>query len=66
MATPGEDIETIPGEPLSVGKWPTGCRFWPRCPMAQEDCRVGPQPPLARFAHQLTACIHADQMEEKA
>jgi oligopeptide/dipeptide ABC transporter ATP-binding protein len=64
MAIPGQDIETISGEPLSVGAWPAGCRFWPRCPLAQDDCRVGAQPALAAYARQLTACIHADLMDQ--
>jgi len=33
-AVPGQDLETIAGEPPSVGAWPSGCRFWPRCPLA--------------------------------
>jgi len=62
-ATPGKDIETIPGEPLSVGKWPAGCRFAPRCPYVEDDCRQGTQPPLRPVDRQLSACIHADRME---
>ena len=62
-AQPGQDLEAIGGEAPSLGAWPSGCRFWPRCPMAQDDCRQDRQPPLAWFAGRWTACIHADRME---
>ncbi|MEP7335396.1 MAG: ABC transporter ATP-binding protein [Actinomycetota bacterium] len=62
-AHPGQDLEAIGGEAPSLGAWPSGCRFWPRCPMAQDDCRPDGQPPLAWFAGRWTACIHADLME---
>jgi len=62
-AAPGQDLEAIGGEAPSLGAWPSGCRFWPRCPMAQDDCRPDGQPPLAWFAGRWTACIHADLME---
>lgn len=63
-ARPGEDLETIAGEPLSIGAWPPGCRFAPRCPLADEACRHGAQPSLMQVARQLSACIHADRMDE--
>ncbi len=63
-ATPGQDIETVVGEPLSVGNWPVGCRFAPRCPLADDACREGPQPALRSVGEQQSACIHAEQMEE--
>ena len=63
LAVPGEDLVTIPGDPASVGSWPSGCRFWPRCSLADDDCREGPQPPLALAGRQRTACLHHDRME---
>ena len=61
-AVPGQDIEAIPGDPLSAGHWPQGCRFAPRCSLAQEDCRRGPQPALKPIARQLSACLYAERM----
>jgi oligopeptide/dipeptide ABC transporter ATP-binding protein len=61
-AVPGQDLETIAGEPPSVGAWPPGCRFWPRCPLADDACRHGDQPPLQQVGGQLSACIHTDRM----
>ena len=28
----------IPGNPPAAGRWPTGCRFAPRCPQAGDGC----------------------------
>jgi peptide/nickel transport system ATP-binding protein len=63
-ATPGQDLEAIEGEPPSVGAWPAGCRFWPRCPLSDDACRHGPQPILVAVGRQLSACIHPDRMDE--
>jgi oligopeptide/dipeptide ABC transporter ATP-binding protein len=63
-AIPGEDIRAIAGEPLTVGTWPPGCRFWPRCPLADDACRSGTQPALALSGEQWSACIHADRIGE--
>ena len=63
-AVPGQDLEAIPGDAASVGSWPAGCRFWPRCALADEDCRRGPQPALMPAAQQLSACIHAERLSE--
>lgn len=63
LAVPDEDLETIPGDPASAGAWPDGCRFWPRCPLEDQDCREGSQPALAPAGPQRTACLHHDRME---
>ncbi len=31
-------LTAIPGNVPSLGQWPAGCRFAPRCPMAKPDC----------------------------
>jgi len=46
--------------PLNV---PTGCRFHPRCPLAQEICR-STEPPLARLAGKhASACHFAEEVQ---
>ncbi len=30
---------SIPGSPPQAGSYPSGCRFHPRCPLAEEECR---------------------------
>jgi oligopeptide/dipeptide ABC transporter ATP-binding protein len=61
-APPGQYLEAIGGETPPLGAWPIGCRFWPRCPLADSECRQGEQPPLAWIDGRWTACIHADRM----
>jgi oligopeptide/dipeptide ABC transporter ATP-binding protein len=63
-AEPERDLEVIPGDPPTVGRWPAGCRFWPRCPLADAACERGAQPGLVRIGSQLTACIHTERMAE--
>jgi oligopeptide/dipeptide ABC transporter ATP-binding protein len=62
VAEPGRELETIGGETPSVGRWPAGCRFWPRCGFATEICRRGAQPPLTVIDGQRTACIRAEEI----
>jgi oligopeptide/dipeptide ABC transporter ATP-binding protein len=61
-AEPGQPLETIGGETPSVGRWPTGCRFWPRCSFAVEVCKVGSQPQLMEVGGHSTACIRATEI----
>jgi oligopeptide/dipeptide ABC transporter ATP-binding protein len=35
-----ERVRTLPGEPPDASHVPSGCRFHPRCPIAEERCRV--------------------------
>jgi oligopeptide/dipeptide ABC transporter ATP-binding protein len=60
---PGDDIATIPGEPVSVGRWPEGCRFHPRCHYAIDACRAGPQPAMRQLEAQRSACIRAEELD---
>jgi peptide/nickel transport system ATP-binding protein len=63
---PGTDLYSIPGLPPDLSDPPPGCRFSPRCPFTQQDCRTL-DPPLItvtpskrhsqRHSHQ-HACWH--------
>lgn len=64
LACPGKDLEAIPGDPTSVGHWPKGCRFWPRCTIADDMCRADCNFPLLAVGNQLSACIHHERMEK--
>ena len=63
-------FEPIPGEAPSVGAWPEGCRFWPRCGLAlrvgngeaPSRCSSGGQPRPVEFEGRLTACTFASSM----
>ena len=64
IASPGMDLVAIPGDPTSVGNWPKGCRFWPRCVLAKDDCKQERDYPLIPLEKQLSACIYHNQMEK--
>jgi oligopeptide/dipeptide ABC transporter ATP-binding protein len=42
---PDADLPTIPGAPPDLRRLPPGCSFAPRCPRAQDRCRIE-RPPL--------------------
>jgi len=44
-------LEIIPGQPPRPGKFPTGCRFAPRCPHADHKC-VSEAPPITKLDSQ--------------
>jgi oligopeptide/dipeptide ABC transporter ATP-binding protein len=44
-----ERLYSIEGQPPSMAKLPAGCRFCPRCPMAQDICREQ-QPPEVKIS----------------
>jgi oligopeptide/dipeptide ABC transporter ATP-binding protein len=58
----GRPLVAISGEPPSVGGWPAGCRFWPRCPVGDDTCRQGQQPTLAPIDGQMTACLYPERL----
>ena len=62
MAERGKDLVAIPGESPAVGSWPEGCRFWPRCQFAIDECKVGDQPETRMVDRHLTACIRAEDV----
>ena len=47
-------LESIPGTVPSLGAWPSGCRFHPRCPKAVADC-CREHPILRDLGHARTA-----------
>jgi peptide/nickel transport system ATP-binding protein len=48
----------IEGRPPRPGHWPSGCSYAPRCPRAQEDCRVE-EPRVAPVeGDSLVRCLH--------
>ena len=60
--TPKTVLPTIEGTVPDIGEWPAGCRFNPRCPLADRQC-VERHPPLAPRADAGTAaCWHSDKV----
>ena len=55
-------LSTIDGAVPDLRSWPAGCRFNPRCPLADDICR-SEAPPLAAVAQaQRAACWHTDRI----
>jgi oligopeptide/dipeptide ABC transporter ATP-binding protein len=61
-----DTLSAIPGTPPDPATPPAGCRFHPRCPLAQPDCLVGEFPLRAQGADRASACIHSDACAEDA
>ena len=57
-------LTTIPGQPPDPGSFPEGCRFAPRCPHADDQCRVAHHQLVALGGGRTTACIHSQRMPE--
>jgi peptide/nickel transport system ATP-binding protein len=60
--TPKSELAVIAGQVPLPGRFPPGCRFADRCPLASDRCRAE-QPPLRDMGEgQLSACWHAEQV----
>ncbi len=57
-------LDTIPGQPPTLGAMPGGCRFHPRCTRALDVCRTE-QPPLGRFGPGHVAACHNPALAEE-
>jgi peptide/nickel transport system permease protein len=58
-----ERLVTISGQVPAPGSWPTGCRFAPRCPFAEEKCQA-PVELAAEIAWTLVRCRRAKELHE--
>jgi oligopeptide/dipeptide ABC transporter ATP-binding protein len=65
LSGPGERLATIPGIVPSATRFPSGCRFRTRCPLATELCASAEPPlvPLAGDAGRTIACHHVEEAE---
>ncbi|MFA6156510.1 MAG: ABC transporter ATP-binding protein [Mesorhizobium sp.] len=52
-----QELNAIVGGAPGLGSFPPGCRFHPRCPRAQDDCRTI-EPPRRKFGAVELACHH--------
>lgn len=55
-----EKLESIPGSPPDLVFMPTGCKFHPRCPFADERCKQE-EPKLSGKEH-LVSCHHWERV----
>jgi oligopeptide/dipeptide ABC transporter ATP-binding protein len=56
----GERLRTVEGRPLSAFEAPPGCAFAPRCPRADDRCRIE-RPVLRPVGVGRAACHHAEE-----
>jgi peptide/nickel transport system ATP-binding protein len=56
-------LPVIEGRVPDIGKWPEGCRYAPRCPLADAACRKAP-PLIAAPSGGRAACWHSDRVGE--
>ena len=59
---PKSRLATIEGQVPSPGRFPPGCRFAGRCPLADDHCRAEVPPLRDMGAGQFSACWHAEQV----
>ena len=57
-------LRAIPGAPPHLLAPPPGCRFHPRCPYVEDDCRQGDFPLMSVGDDHATACIHSERSAE--
>jgi peptide/nickel transport system ATP-binding protein/oligopeptide transport system ATP-binding protein len=57
-----DTLRVIPGNVPNPARFPAGCRFHPRCPIAEERCRRE-EPPIRSFGpDHLSRCWRADEI----
>jgi oligopeptide/dipeptide ABC transporter ATP-binding protein len=55
-------LTTIPGQPPDPTAFPSGCRFAPRCPLADDACRIAEHRLTIAGTNRTTACIHPQRL----
>jgi peptide/nickel transport system permease protein len=63
LATLGGRLQAIPGSVPAPGTWPAGCRFAPRCPEVEDQCREGPVAVRVAAPGHLSRCLHVPSAE---
>ena len=61
---PRETLAAIPGTVPDPADWPAGCHFRPRCPLAREDCTLGPMPVVDVSPGHRTRCLHHTELRK--
>ena len=59
---PKTHLPTIEGIVPDIGSWPNGCRFAPRCPISEDQCRTHVPPLSARMDVGAAACWRSQQV----
>ena len=56
-----KELVTIPGSVPTIERFPSGCRFHPRCRLAVEDCTAG-SVPLVDVGESISRCIRTEEL----
>jgi peptide/nickel transport system ATP-binding protein len=63
--SPKSVLPSIEGVVPDIGSWPVGCRFNPRCPMAQQICIEKDPPLIPRSDTGVAACWFSKEVEAR-
>jgi peptide/nickel transport system permease protein len=66
LARAGQPISARPGRVVPPGAWPSGCRFAPRCGLADDACRSGPVPLARHGGGRQARCVHTELLQPDA
>jgi oligopeptide/dipeptide ABC transporter ATP-binding protein len=58
-----ERLRVIPGTVPNPARFPSGCRFHPRCPLTQDRCRTQAPDLVERAPGHRVRCWRADEIE---
>ena len=58
----GQRLPAIPGSPPLAGRYPTGCRFAPRCDHRSTECTVGPIVEIELSERRSVRCARVDEV----
>ena len=61
-----ETLSSIPGSPPDLATPPAGCRFHPRCELAQADCRTTAVPLVEIGGGRVARCLYHERCAETA
>ncbi len=62
----GERLRTIPGQVPEPWAWPTGCRYHPRCPYAQDACTSDSIDMQQLIPAHIVRCRRAEELQLEA
>jgi oligopeptide/dipeptide ABC transporter ATP-binding protein len=61
-----ERLPSVPGSPPDLANPQPGCAFYPRCPLASDQCRVGVIPLIAVGAGHRAACLRHELVNRES
>lgn len=65
LITERRKLTNVPGMVAPPGQRPTGCRFHPRCPLAEARCREA-EPAVTHWEGRTVRCLHRGELNSRA